>query len=64
MKLQNLSWQQVVIFVACLATVVVAYKLFGEIPAAIALLLSSTVNFLLGRQDPPQSPPWVLAGQA
>jgi Na+/H+ antiporter NhaC len=48
---KNLTWQQVVLCIALLASVVGAYKLFGEIPAGVLLVISSIVNLLLGRAD-------------
>lgn len=45
----HITWQQVVICVALLVAVVAAYKLFGEIPAGVLLILSNLTNFLLGR---------------
>ena len=49
MSVRNLTWQQVTVCVAMLAAVVVAYKLFGELPAGVLLVLSGIVNLLLGR---------------
>lgn len=49
MALKNLTWQEVVICVALLAAVVGAYKLFGEVPASVMLVISGVVNLLLGR---------------
>ncbi len=49
MSVRNLTWQQVIVCVAMLAAVVVAYKLFGELPAGVLLVLSGIVNALLGR---------------
>jgi len=48
---RNISWQQTVIAVALLGAVIAAYKLFGEIPAGVLLVISSVTNFLLGRAD-------------
>lgn len=48
--IRNLSWQQVVVSLALLAAVVVAYKLFGELPAGVVLVISGVVNLLLGRR--------------
>jgi Na+/H+ antiporter NhaC len=52
---RNLTWQQVIVSIALLASVVGAYELFGEIPASVALVISQIVNLLLGR-DPPRHP--------
>lgn len=49
--IQNLTWQQVVVSLALLAGVVAAYKLFGELPAGVLLVLSGVVNLLLGRRS-------------
>ncbi len=49
MSFRNLTWQQVTVCVAMLTAVVVAYKLFGELPAGVLLVLSGIVNLLLGR---------------
>jgi Na+/H+ antiporter NhaC len=46
---KNLTWQQVTICCALLVAVIGAYKLFGEIPAGVLLVISSIVNLLLGR---------------
>lgn len=48
----DITWQQVVVCIALLVAVVAAYKLFGEIPAGVLLILSSITNFLLGRPAP------------
>jgi Na+/H+ antiporter NhaC len=48
-EVKNLTWQQVVICCALLVAVVGAYKLFGELPAGVLLVLSSITNLLLGR---------------
>ena len=55
MSIRNLTWQQVIVSLALLAAVVVAYKLFGELPAGVLLVISGVVNLLLGR-DPPRPP--------
>lgn len=52
MSLRNLTWQQVVVCLALLASVVGAYELFGDLPAGVLVVVSAVVNLLLGR-DPP-----------
>ena len=49
MSIQNLTWPQVVLCIALLAATVTAYRLLGEVPAGVLLVVSSLVNFLLGR---------------
>jgi Na+/H+ antiporter NhaC len=49
--IKNLTWQQVALCLILLASVMGAYKLFGEIPAGVLLVVSSVVNLLLGRSD-------------
>jgi hypothetical protein len=46
---RNLSWQQVAICSVLLVAVIGAYKLFGELPAGVLLVVSSITNLLLGR---------------
>jgi hypothetical protein len=55
MSIRNLTWQQAILCVALLGAVVLAYKLFGELPAGVLLVLSGIVNLLLGR-NPPRPP--------
>lgn len=50
--ISNLTWQQVVVCALLLGSVVGAYKLFGEVPAGVLLVVSSVVNLLLGRAAP------------
>lgn len=52
MSAKNLTWQQVVVCLGLLASVVGAYKLFGEVPAGVLLVVSSVINLLLGRGLP------------
>jgi len=52
---RNLTWQQVLVCVALLAAVIIAYKLFGELPAGVLLVISGIVNLLLGRRPPPEN---------
>ena len=49
--IKNLTWQQVTLCAVLLIAVVGAYKLFGEIPAGVLLIVSSIVNLLLGRTN-------------
>lgn len=46
---RSVTWQQVAICTVLLVAVIAAYKLFGEIPAGVLLVISSVTNFLLGR---------------
>src|SRR4051812_586957 len=55
MSIRNLTWQQVILSLALLAAVVGAYKLFGELPAGVLLVISGIVTLLLGR-SPPKPP--------
>ena len=56
MSLQNLTWQQAIVFVACLAAPVAAYKLLGTADAVAATtLVGMIVNFMLGRPSGAQS---------
>ncbi len=45
----EITWSQVAICVALLAAVIVAHKLFGDLPAGVLLVLSSVTNLLMGR---------------
>lgn len=47
--IRNLSWQQVAICSVLLVAVIGAYKLFGELPAGVLLVVSSITNLMLGR---------------
>lgn len=48
---KNLTWQQVTICCVLLVAVIAAYKLFGDIPAGVLLVVSSVTNLLLGRVE-------------
>jgi Na+/H+ antiporter NhaC len=48
---KNLTWQQITLCAVLLVAVIAAYKLFGELPAGVLLVVSSIVNLLLGRTD-------------
>ena len=50
LSIRNLTWQQVIVCLGLLAAVVGAYKLFGELPAGVLLVVSAIVNLLLGRK--------------
>lgn len=50
-KVQNLSWQQVAVSAVLLIAIIASYKLFGDLPAGILLVVSSVVNLLLGRTE-------------
>jgi hypothetical protein len=45
----SITWQQVAVFVASLAAVLVAHKFLGDGAAVAALVVTMTTNFLLGR---------------
>lgn len=49
LSFHNLTWQQVIVCVALLGAVVGAYKLFGEVPAGVMLVITGVVNLLIGR---------------
>lgn len=53
MSFKNLTWPQAALCIALLASTVAAYKLFGEAPAGVLLVLSSVTNLLLGRESAP-----------
>lgn len=59
--MKNLTWQQALVFVACLAAPVFAYKFLASPEAAgVAGLVGMVVNFMMGRSsggDPPSPPP-------
>lgn len=55
MSARNLTWQEVAVCLGLLGGVVVAYKMFGELPAGMLLVISGVVNLLLGR-GPPKPP--------
>lgn len=58
MTIRNLTWQQVVVLVACLAAVLVALKFFGNEAAGVTAVVSTVLTFLLGRDPPaPPTPP-------
>ena len=48
---KNLTWQQVALCLGLMIAVMSAYKLFGELPAGMLLVISSIVNLLLGRTN-------------
>lgn len=48
---KNLTWQQVAICCVLLVAVIGAYRLFGEIPGGVLLVISSITNLLLGRVE-------------
>lgn len=48
---KNLTWQQVALCGVLVASVMGAYKMFGELPAGVLLVISSIVNLLLGRTN-------------
>jgi Na+/H+ antiporter NhaC len=48
---KNLTWQQVILCLGLMLAVMGAYKLFGELPAGVLLVISSIVNLLLGRTN-------------
>lgn len=53
----NYTWSQVVVFVACLAAPIAAYKLLDSVEAAAALVvIGQAVNFMIGRTAPPSAP--------
>ncbi len=58
MSLQNLTWQQALVFVACLAAPVAAYKLLGSTEAGAATrFVGMVVSFMLGRPPAPPAVP-------
>lgn len=46
---KNLTWQQVALCMCLMLSVMGAYKMFGELPAGVLLVLSSITNLMLGR---------------
>lgn len=56
-SLANLTMPQAVVCVALVAATVTAYKLFGEVPAAVTLVVSSVLNLLIGREAAPSVTP-------
>lgn len=58
MTIRNLTWQQVVVLVACLAAVLLALKFLGNEAAGVTAVVSTVLTFLLGRDPPaPPTPP-------
>lgn len=46
---KNLTPQQIALCAILLIAVITSYKLLGEMPAGVLLVVSSIVNLLLGR---------------
>ncbi len=56
--MKTITWQQLVLFLACLVTPIAAYKLLGSAEAAAASMGAGMILlFLTGRGDPPAPPP-------
>jgi hypothetical protein len=53
MNWKSLTFPQVALCAVLLAGVIATYKLFGEAPAGVMLVLSSVINLLLGRSASP-----------
>ncbi len=54
MSLQNLTWQQALVFIACMAAPVLAYRFLGSAEAVAATTgVGMIVNFMLGRPATP-----------
>ncbi len=56
--MKNVTWQQVLVLVVCIAAPVLAFKFLDSSMAAGASMAAGMVlNFLLGRDNPPPSDP-------
>ena len=56
LDVKNLTWQQLVLCTVLLVSVIVTYKLFGDIPGGVLLVISSITNLLLGRVEVHKEP--------
>ena len=51
LDVKNLTWQQLALCSVLLVSVIATYKLFGDIPGGVLLVISSITNLLLGRVE-------------
>lgn len=64
MSFKNITFPQVLILVACLASVIVAYKFEAPYATAVGGLVGTIVAFMLGRDPSPPSLPSAAPGVA